>query len=293
MASVVDSKSSPAQSRSKKDSSLLARVLAGVLFVPCFILITLRGDFHYLFLMDLVIFTGLAEFYGLMSARGFRPARVVGIGCGLALSWYAYFRTGMYGNFLLALALLLLMTVELTRRSIDEAVTRIATTIFGVLYVGWLGSHFILLRELPRVLGLDYGLGAEFVFLVVLLTWSCDTGAYVVGRSLGRHALYPRVSPKKSREGALGGVLFSLIAAVIAQRTFAGDWLEPTTALILAFIAAIAGQTGDLVESLIKRGSQVKDSASIIPGHGGTLDRFDSLFFSAPLLYYALKFFVL
>lgn len=269
------------------------RVLVSLFFIPCFILITWRGDLHYLFLIDLVIFTGLIEFYGLMSARGFRPARYLGIGCGLALSWYAYFRTGMYGNFLLALALLLMMTVELSRRSVEEAVTRIATTIFGVLYVGWLGSHFILLRELPRVLGLDYGLGAEFVFLVVLLTWGCDTGAYLVGRSLGRHPLYPRVSPKKSREGALGGVLFALLCALGAQRTFAGDWLEPGTALVLALVAAVAGQTGDLVESLIKRGSQAKDSATIIPGHGGTLDRFDSLFFSAPLLYYALKFFVL
>ncbi len=277
----------------RSSSNLLTRVLVSVLFIPCFILITLRGDLHYLFLMDLVIFTGLVEFYALMSGRGFRPARVVGIGCGLALSWYAYFRTGVYGNFFLALALLLLMTVELTRRSVEEAVTRIATTIFGVLYVGWLGSHFILLRELPRVVGLDYGLGADFVFVTVLLTWGCDTGAYVVGRSLGKHPLYPRVSPKKSREGALGGVLFALLAGLLAQKTFASEWLEPSTAVILALVAAIAGQTGDLVESLIKRGCQVKDSASIIPGHGGTLDRFDSLFFSAPLLYYALKFFVL
>lgn len=269
------------------------RLLVTLIFVPCLWIITRRGDLHFLVVVCIMVLTGLYEFYRLMEHKGFRPVKVIGIGCGLAITAYAYFRTGIYGNFLLAGALVLLMTAELVRRSVEQAVVHISITIFGVLYVGWLGSHLVLLRELPRLAGLDYQLGAEFVYLVVFLTWSCDSGAYLVGRALGRTPLYPSVSPKKSREGAVGGVAFALIAAWLSQRTFAGDFLTLESALWLGLIAAVAGQTGDLVESLMKRDVHVKDSASLLPGHGGALDRFDSLFFSAPLLYYALKFFVI
>jgi phosphatidate cytidylyltransferase len=272
-------------------SGLAQRVAAAVLFLPCFYLITRRGDLHFLLLVDIIILTGILEFYHLLRLKGFQPYRVLGAFCALAISWYAFVRTGVYGNFLLALALLGLMTVALARRASEQAVLNISTTIFGVLYVGWLGSHFILLRELPRLAGLDYALGARFVFLAVLLTWACDTGAYLTGKTIGRTPLIPRVSPRKSREGALGGVVLALVAAVIAQRTFA-DYLDPPMALWLGLVAAVAGMTGDLVESLMKRDMEVKDSASLIPGHGGTLDRFDSLFFSVPLIYYFHKFFV-
>jgi len=155
-----------------------------------------------------------------------------------------------------------------------------------------LGSHFILLRELPRPAGLDYALGARFVLLGIVLTWSCDTGAYFVGRAIGRTPLLPRVSPKKSREGAVGGVAFAMIAGWISQRTFA-SYMSLSMALWMALVAALAGIAGDLVESLMKRDLHVKDTAHLIPGHGGTLDRFDSLFFSIPLIYYFHKFFVI
>lgn len=276
----------------KDRSELALRVLAAALFLPCAFFITLHGDLQFLFLVDVVVFTGLWEFYGLLETKGFHPARKIGVFCGLALTWYAYFRGGVYLNFLLSVALLVLMTVALARRSVEQAVLHISSTIFGVLYVGWLGSHFVLLRELPLLGGLDYRLGASFVFLAVLLTWSCDSGAYFVGRAIGRHPLLPRVSPKKTWEGAAGGVLFSMVAGAVAHFTFA-PYLDLPAALSLAVVAAIAGVTGDLVESLMKRDSHVKDSAALIPGHGGTLDRFDSLLFSVPLIYYFLKFFVI
>jgi phosphatidate cytidylyltransferase len=276
----------------RRDQSLVPRLIAAVLFLPCLVVITLRGDLPFLALIDLIILTGILEFYALLRQKGFLPSRRVGALCALSLSWYAYFRAGIYANFLLALALLLLMVVELIRTSTEKAVVHISVTMFGVLYVGWLGSHFVLLRELPRLAGLDYALGADFVLLAILLTWSSDTGAYLVGRRWGRTPLFPRVSPKKSREGALGGVALALIAAFVAQRTFA-DYLELPMAFGLAALAAVAGLAGDLVESLLKRGSEAKDSGDFIPGHGGSLDRFDSLLFSVPLIYYFHKFFVI
>lgn len=274
-------------------SGLGARLLVTAIFVPCLWVITKRGDAHFLVVVSLMVVSGLYEFYRLLEHKGFEPAKLVGMGCGVAITGYAYFRTGIYGNFLLAAALVLLMTVELTRRSVEQAVIHISTTIFGVLYVGWLGSHLILLRELPRLAGLDYALGADFVYLVVFMTWSCDSGAYLVGRAFGRTPLFPSVSPKKSREGAVGGVAFALTAAYLSHLTFASDFLDLQAALLLGLLAALAGMTGDLVESLMKRDMEVKDSASLLPGHGGALDRFDSLFFAAPLLYYTIKFFVI
>lgn len=285
-------RASAGDARTAGRDGLWTRVLTGALFLPCLGLITWRGDLHFVILVDLIVLTGLWEFYGLLEVKGLRPFKKIGILCALAMAWYAYFRTGVYGNFLLAVALLTLMTVELARRSVEQAVMQIATTIFGVLYVGWLGSHLVMMRELPRLAGLDYGLGARYVFLAVALTWGCDTGAYLIGRTFGRTPLFPRISPKKSREGALGGLLFALVAGWIAQNTFA-DFLSPQAAIALALVAAIAGQTGDLVESMMKRDINVKDSATLLPGHGGSLDRFDSLFFSVPLLYYSIKFFVL
>jgi phosphatidate cytidylyltransferase len=273
-------------------SDLALRVFAAALFMPCAYLITAHGGIQFVFLVDVVVFTGMLEFYRMIEAQGLRPSHRIGVLCGLALTWYAYFRGGMYLNFALAGVLLILMTVELTRRRVDQAVLHICSTIFGVLYVGWLASHLILLRELPAMVGLDYEMGARFVFLAVVYTWACDTGAYFVGRAIGRHPLFPRVSPKKTWEGAIGGVFFSALAGFVAQRTFA-SYLDLPVAIILGVVAAVAGITGDLVESLMKRDSHVKDSATIIPGHGGTLDRFDSLFFVVPLIYYFHKFFVL
>lgn len=280
-------------SRAGLRDGLGARLLMTVIFVPALWAITRRGDLHFLVVVCMMVLTGLYEFYKLLEHKGFRPAKSVGIGCGLAITAYAYFRTGIYGNFLLAATLLLMMTVELMRKSTEQAVLHISTTIFGVLYVGWLGSHLVLLRELPRLAGLDYQLGADFVYLAVFLTWSCDSGAYLIGRAFGRTPLFPRVSPKKTREGALGGIVFALIAAYLSHRTFASEFLDLDAAMWLGLLAAIAGMTGDLVESLMKRDVDVKDSASLLPGHGGALDRFDSLFFAAPLLYYSIKFFVI
>jgi phosphatidate cytidylyltransferase len=183
------------------------------------------------------------------------------------------------------------MTLELARRDGKNAIYHVSTTMFGVLYVAYLASHLVLLRELPVVAGLDYATGSSFVFLAFVVTWACDTGAYIVGSAVGRHSLLPRVSAKKTVEGAVGGLAFAIAGAVVACYTFAG-YLDLTQAVILGAAAGVIGQVGDLFESLIKRDAEVKDTSGLIPGHGGVLDRFDGLLFTGPLLYYYLKFVV-
>jgi phosphatidate cytidylyltransferase len=167
-----------------------------------------------------------------------------------------------------------------------------AVTIFGVLYVGWLGGHLVSLRELPLRVGTDYSDGARYAFLPFFLAWTSDTAAYLGGRFFGKTKLFPRVSPAKSVEGSLSALISAPFVAWLAKLSFA-PFLSVPDVFALGLITCVASQLGDLVESMIKREADVKDSSNMIPGHGGLLDRFDSLFFAAPAVYYYLAIAVL
>lgn len=156
---------------------------------------------------------------------------------------------------------------------IRHAASEAALRLFGFLYVPLLLGHMILLRSEPH--------GTSWIFLLLVIVMSGDTGAYYVGSTLGRRKLYPMVSPNKSVEGSLGGVAGSLIGALIASRTFFPE-LTLIDCIGTALFLGILGQLGDLFESLLKRSCGVKDSGTIIPGHGGILDRLDSILFAVP-----------
>jgi phosphatidate cytidylyltransferase len=272
-------------------SSIFLRIAASVVFVPCFIIITRSGGYHFLLLIGAIIFVGMWEFYRMMEAKGIRPYKIIGILCALVLSWYVFHWNGIYANLFLTVAVVMLMCLELTRKETKMATTHIAITILGVIYIGFLGSHLIMLREHPLRINLDYDYGASFVFLAFVVTWAGDTGAYIVGSAVGKRPLLPRVSEKKTREGSLGGLVFAGAAALAAKETFA-PYLELWEAVVLGVLAGVVGQFGDLFESLIKRDADIKDTSEMIPGHGGVLDRFDSLLFTAPLIYYFIRFVV-
>jgi len=158
------------------------------------------------------------------------------------------------------------------RASLSEA----SFNILAVLYSVVLLSYLYLLRQLPN--------GLQWTFLTIFLVWSTDIGAYLIGRQFGRHLLAPHVSPKKTVEGSLGGLLSSIaVALVLWSIVGRASWMLYVT---LAVIIAISGQIGDLFESALKRSAGIKDSGKLIPGHGGILDRFDSLIFALPLVYY-------
>jgi len=278
--------------RKTRGSSLAKRLLAAAVFLPCFFIIAHRGGIYYLILIDLIIILGLFEFYRMMEAKGLRPYTWIGVLSGGALPWYLFFRQGIYANVLLTLTFIAVMIAELIRKDKGHAVYHISVTIFGVLYVSWLGSHLMLLRELPILAGLGYSVGFTFVMIVFTLTWCYDTGAYAFGRLFGRRKLSPSISPGKTVEGAIGGTFLS-IAGILVVRSIFDTQIGAVEAVVLAIAASVIGQTGDLVESMLKRDAKIKDSSTTIPGHGGVLDRFDSLLFTAPLIYYALRYFVL
>lgn len=279
---------SPAR-RARRPDALATRLIASALFLPCLLIIARRGGYYFLALVDIMILVGLWEFYRMMEAKGLRPYKAMGILGGLALSWYVYFQQGLYANFFLSVIFIGIMALELARSDRGLAVYHISVTVFGVFYVAWLGSHLILLRELPHVRGLDYSLGFSFVTVTFAVTWCYDTGAYFIGSLFGRHRVFPGISPGKTVEGVAGGVAFALAGAFIT-RALVAPYLGPATAAGLAVGGSVLAQLGDLCESMIKRDVKIKDASRTIPGHGGVLDRFDSLLFTAPLVYYVFKY---
>jgi phosphatidate cytidylyltransferase len=164
-----------------------------------------------------------------------------------------------------------------SRARLDDALPGSAVCVLSTLYIGMLSGALIRLR-------IDFEVGSKLIFFLLLVVWLGDAGAYYVGRKFGKTRLSPRVSPKKSVEGGLGGVVTSLIAATVIHFTFFPEF-PLVHALIAAAILSVTGVIGDLAESLWKRSADVKDSGTLIPGHGGFLDRFDSVLFTAPLLY--------
>lgn len=151
----------------------------------------------------------------------------------------------------------------------------ISTTIFGILYVSWFFSFLIKIRYLPGGIGL--------LSTVLLITKLGDIGAYLIGSRFGKIPLMPRISPKKSVEGAIGGLLFSIVGAVVSKVFLNFTYLH---LMLMGISLGILGQLGDLSESLMKRDCQVKDSGDIFPGLGGVLDSIDSLLFVAPVFYF-------
>jgi phosphatidate cytidylyltransferase len=268
--------------------SLRWRMASGIVFVPLLILLARAGGLAFTGFVALQVTLGLIEFYRMMSGKGLEPDTRLGICAGLGVLWVALHPHGSQGGLLATAFVLLVLALSLRSAPRPRQVESMAVTLFGVLYVGWLSSHFVLLRELPWRAGTDYADGASYVLLAFFVTWSCDTGAYAVGRMFGRRRPWARISPRKSLEGSIGG-LFAAVGGAFVARAWFAPFLSPWDPLALGLLVGVFAQVGDLVESLLKRDAQHGDSSDIIPGHGGILDRFDSLYFGAPIVYYYLK----
>jgi phosphatidate cytidylyltransferase len=277
-----------------KQWALALRVTSGLLFVPLLILLARSGGLAWLGFVALQTVLGLEEFYRMARAKGLAPVRWLGFAAALALLGLAYRPQTPNASLLTTGALLLLLALALRRGGQPRVLESAAVTAFGVFYVGWLSAHFVLLRELPWRAGLAYSDGGSLVLYAFLVTWSCDTGAYVTGRFLGRTRPWATISPRKTLEGALGGLVCALIGAQVGAATFlraqgGHALLSWPHALAIGALVGLCGQVGDLVESLFKRDAASGDSSDLIPGHGGVLDRFDSLYFGAPIVYYYLR----
>ncbi len=228
----------------------------------------------------LATFLGLREYYNLVLPDANWMERMIGIGLGLVLSIVLSLgdEKQIFPFFVIALFILSILFMA-TSDDLSSATSKMGRALFGILYVGFLLAHVSLIRNMTN--------GRLWVLLLVVTVWAGDIFALLIGSFFGRHKLYPKISPNKTFEGLGGAMVGSIIVALIFSMIFIPR-LERVPCILLAIGLGFLGQFGDFTESMLKRGAQVKDSGTLIPGHGGMLDRVDSFLFSAPFLYYSL-----
>jgi len=285
-------------------SDLAARALSAAVLVPSIVYVVVLGGLPYLGAVILLILLGQREIYGLIEEKGAHPLVGFGLAAGAALPIVMYLGTEYHATVLMTATLLAVMVLQLGKAQITEALASMSGTFFGVFYVGWLLSHAVVLRDIHGAVvsrwgepvAVELGLYPEagiffMLFTLVTVVWT-DAGAYFAGHAYGKRKLAPRISPGKTVEGAVGGVLAGLLGGIVTKGVFDIFWPELSAALpwsaalIAAALVSIAGSVGDLLESLLKRDAKRKDAGRLLPGMGGILDRIDSGLLGIPIMYY-------
>ena len=266
-----------------RDRMGVKRILSGIVLIPIlYIVVWLLPPDYFVLLVMFATGIGQYEFYRMAQARGIRPLVITGILLGILyiINFAQPLLPDMGISFIILFSLFVIMIVRLfAPRPVEGSLEDISSTFLGIFYVALLLGY-----QVALVSGID---GKRWLFFMYIVIWASDTGAYYIGSAFGRHKLYSKVSPKKSIEGLVGGLLLAVGAALLCRAWFLSS-MGTGEAVALGIILSGAGVLGDLAESLFKRGAGVKDSGSLIPGHGGVLDRLDSVLFAAPVLFYYL-----
>jgi phosphatidate cytidylyltransferase len=262
-------------------TNLLQRTLTGIGIIAVFIVSIILNTYSYLGFFILLEVLALFEFYKLLQKSSFNPNITIGIGIGLMMFLSNYLvASGAAQAVILLINIPIVLSVfiiELYRKK-DNPLMNISVTLAGVILIALPFSLFNNLVYTEQ--GHEYS--GKLLLYYFILIWTYDTSAYVFGMLLGKHRLFERISPKKSWEGFAGGTLMVLVAAILFSRI--SHILNYRDWIVMALIVAIIGTWGDLIESMIKRNLDIKDSGSMLPGHGGILDRLDSALFSIPFV---------
>lgn len=261
----------------------LKRIIAALVLTPLFLLLIIKGSYvHYSMLVVVLASLGLWEYFNLIGDRVDRRLRNIGILWGVLLAGGLFVGSSQVIIAMLTFGFISVCLIRLSKAGdLGTVFQEIGYTFLGPLYVGLLLGHLTLLRATVE--------GREYTLLLFFTIWMGDIAAFYTGLSIGKHKLYPEISPNKTIEGAIGGIIGCFII-VTAAKVFYMNQLSVVDVAVLSIGIAVMGQLGDLCESMFKRAAGVKDSGNIIPGHGGILDRFDSVLFAAPFLYYYLVF---
>jgi phosphatidate cytidylyltransferase len=270
----------------------MKRILTAVVVLPFLIASIIFPFLWWVFFVLAVaaMVVGLWEFYLLAKKLQLKPDAGAGFLAGAALVTIslnndARVNTLLFLFVIIALTIGTLIATTLRGAPFEKMIGSVGATILGVLYVPLLGSHLVLLR-----MGFEPSLSAHLLSFFFLVLMGGDAGAYYIGRAFGKHKLAPSISPGKTWEGAVGGIVAALAMGTLAHFWFFRE-LPLKYTLPLAALMTVVGIFGDLAESALKRGAGAKDAANILPGHGGLLDRLDSLLFNAPLIYYFARFY--
>lgn len=268
---------------------LHTRTIWGFLFASVLTAAIICGPLSFALIFLILSVFALREFYTLCREGGYSPQVYPGLIAGALLFLLSYLtarQTINYKAFYSILPIIYAFPVYELFRKKKDPIANLALTAFGLIYVTLPFSllNFLAFSETDGLVRYHY----ELLISLFIFVWASDSGAYILGVRFGRHRLFERISPKKSWEGLFGGIFTSLIAAWILTLIF--PQYPPHLLVIMAILVVIAGTVGDLVESMIKRSIGVKDSGKFMPGHGGLLDRFDSILLASPAIYFVFRF---
>jgi len=277
-----------------------SRSIVNFLGIPLIVFLVFMGEYFFLFFISVVNFFCLREFYLLPRSEKIYPQFIIGYIISfliLLLNFFQYDKIIFFTFFdFFIICILFIIIFELFRGK-KNPFLNISITLTGLLYVPTFLSSLFLIRNFDYQSQNFYNLGMVITFVIFLSTWLCDTGALFFGKFLGKNKLLYRVSPNKTIEGSIGG-FFGTFLIYILFYFFSFDeifkeYINHFDILFIFIIIGIGAQIGDLAESLFKRNFGLKDSSSMLAGHGGFLDRFDSILFSAPLVYIYFRFFIM
>ena len=263
--------------------NVIKRAPVTIIGIPTLVGFTLYTQDVFMIFFTVAGLLILGEAFRMSRPNGTDPNIWLGFALYLALTADQLLGQGQYLGPILILSILLLLVWEMFRRK-KHVLENSATTFFAAVFTALAMSYFIKLQQLGYE-GTGGHLGGYAVLTVFIGVWTCDSLAYFVGSAIGKHKIFPRVSPHKSWEGSLAGMAGALVVLLLIVRARWLPGLDDLDAVVLGLIAGIAGQLGDFAESLIKRDVGVKDSSNLLPGHGGAWDRLDSILFAAPLSY--------
>ena len=272
----------------------MKRILTAVVALPI-LLVTVwsPSPYYFVILSTIAALLALGEFYSLATKARCKPQVVTGFCAALVvIASFVFEEPLLTVAALIAVAIVTLVGAVFRPSELKESLVSVSSTIFGVIYVALLASCLVGVRMISdtRFATPVSHLSSKALTMFFAIVIFTDTGAYYTGRTIGRHKLAPRISPGKTIEGAIGGFVMAAVAGYVSKLTFFPE-IPIAHCLVLGAIIGIVGQIGDLAESLLKRGSDVKDSGRLLPGHGGMLDRIDSILFSAPVLYFYFRLF--
>lgn len=272
-------------------NNFATRMIVNALGIPAILLLIRTGGIPFATFVALVAVLAQIEFYNLMLKKGFEPWIPGGLTAGIAWTVTAYLAPGLL--FPLMILIILMFLGIMLFKTIENAAGNIAVTMFGFLYIPVMLSILTVLRESPNQFGGNYSEGSQLVMIIFAAIWICDSLAFVFGKWLGRKKIAPAISPGKSWAGCIAGLIGAIITVVLINfMDWKPDYLQLSDLIVIGIIAGVFGQSGDFIESVFKRDAGVKDSGTLLMGHGGVLDRFDSFLFAPAFVYLYLLFFI-
>jgi phosphatidate cytidylyltransferase len=270
--------------RKKLDQALVKRLLVVIILIPFGIIVVNIGGWVFNITIAFILGTAAWEYWRIFNRGGYHPSRLLLIFSAVIITLFRWIFSFEYSDIVLSIIVLAAMTDQIFRFNKEDQTpaTNFAITVCGAMYIGWMGSYMVSIRMLDN---------GNWLFLLILpIVWIADGGAYVIGRQFGKHKFAPQISPNKTWEGYVGGVIFGTMGGGLLTFLWGTQiaLFSPFYGMLIGFILSFLSPLGDLGESMIKRQFGVKDSGKILPGHGGILDRIDSWLWASFIGYYLL-----